>query len=94
MRRAIHDALPEPAAVDAAEANPKAMVEAAKKGDMARRAQAAQGRGGGGREGDALEVHRRDHRADRLRQPDQDVQVPGDEGCGREREEQERSAPR
>ena len=31
----IHDAMPEPAAVDAAEANPEAMVEAAKKGDMA-----------------------------------------------------------
>ena len=31
----IHDAMPEPAAVDAAEADPKAMVEAAKKGDMA-----------------------------------------------------------
>ena len=31
----IHDALPEPAAVDAAEANPEAMVNAAEKGDMA-----------------------------------------------------------
>ena len=31
----IHDAMPEPAAVDPAEADPKAMVDAAKKGDMA-----------------------------------------------------------
>ena len=31
----IHDALPEPAAVDPAEANPEVMVDAAKKGDMA-----------------------------------------------------------
>ena len=31
----IHDAMPEPAAVDPAEADPEAMVEAAKKGDMA-----------------------------------------------------------
>ena len=35
MRKGIHDALPEPAAVDPAEADPEAMVEAAKKGDMA-----------------------------------------------------------
>ena len=31
----IHDAMPEPAAVDPAEANPEVMVEAAKTGDMA-----------------------------------------------------------
>ena len=75
---------------EAVVADPKVMVEAAEKGDMAvvRKQLKA---------GVAVDTPKR--RADRMdradqggsRQPDQDVQVPGDEGCGHKREEQVRS---